>query len=154
MKKNLILVFVLAAFIAMPVFSQAQNWSAEQKEVWTAVNSWWDNARAQNAKALNDMAHKDYKGWGFNDAFPSSKADLEYWVTNLMPKRKTLHTSLKPLEILVNGNTAVLHYYYSEIRMKDGKEENVSGRWTDVWIKENGKWMLYADSGGEIKSND
>lgn len=154
MKKQLIITSLLLAFFISPIVMQAQQWSAEQKEVWKAANGWWDNAKAQNLKALIDMTHKDYKGWGFDDNFPSGKSDLIYWVNNVLPKRRILHTSLKPLEILVNGNTAVLHYYYTQTAMMEEKEKNISGRWTDIWVKQGGKWMLYADSGGQTSDDD
>lgn len=154
MKKNVVIIMVLMAFIGSPILSQAQEWTKQQKEVWTAVNGWWENSKNKNGKALIESVHADYKGWSFDNSFPGNKEDLKYWVTNQLPKRETLHTSLKPLEILVSGDVAVLHYYYSEIRKVDDKEKTVSGRWTDVWKKEDGKWKLFADSGGEMNDKD
>jgi hypothetical protein len=36
----------------------------------------------------------------------------------------------------------------------DGKATTEKGRWTDILMKKNGKWMLVGDHGGEVKMND
>ena len=153
MKKKLV-VSALVLLFALPNVVKAQEWSSDQKEVWTAIQGWWNNSQAQNSKYLIDATHPDYKGWSFGDNYPTGKSDLTYWATNVLPKRKTLHTSLRPMEILVAGDVAVVHYYYSNVRMVEEKEKNVEGRWTDIWRKVNGKWLLYADSGGELSDDD
>lgn len=153
MKKS-ILTITLAILMFTPLFVSAQNWSSDQKEVWSAIESWWDNSKANNTTALTSSIHSDYRGWSLDEAFPSTQKDLTYWVNNLMSKRKTLRTSLKPLDILVSGDMAVVHYLYSQINSVEDKEKTITGRWTDVWKRENGKWMLYADSGGEWSTDD
>jgi len=71
----------------------------------------------------------------------------------MIPKGKIAYTNLKPLDILVMGDIAVLHYYLPTRQTIDGKETEEQGRWTDVWKKEGGKWLLIADSGGVLPQN-
>jgi ketosteroid isomerase-like protein len=52
---------------------------------------------------------------------------------------------------VIQGDTAVAHYYYSEMNEdKDGKRETTHGRYTDVLIREEGKWRYFTWSGGEL----
>ncbi len=34
------------------------------------------------------------------------------------------------------------------------KEDRSSGKWTDILMKKDGKWMLVGDHGGEIKNDN
>jgi ketosteroid isomerase-like protein len=57
---------------------------------------------------------------------------------------------IRPVEIFVRGNFAFTHYYYRYV-VKDTKGEvkTESGRWTDIFLKEGGKWLCIGDHGGE-----
>jgi ketosteroid isomerase-like protein len=68
----------------------------------------------------------------------------------MIPKNNIAYTNLSPLEILVMSDVAVLHNYYSTQQTVGEKDMVKQGRWTDVWKKEGGKWLLIADSGGEL----
>jgi ketosteroid isomerase-like protein len=72
------------------------------------------------------------------------------WATHMIPKNNIAYTNLSPLEILVMSDVAVLHNYYSTQQTVGEKDMVKQGRWTDVWKKEGGKWLLIADSGGEL----
>jgi hypothetical protein len=50
----------------------------------------------------------------------------------------------------MTGNIAVVQYRYTVARENTKKErETVSGRYTDVLVKDGGKWMFIAWAGGE-----
>ena len=88
MKKIILSVMLILMFL--PAYLSAQSWSSDQKEVWSAIEGWWNNAKAHNSAKLDATIHKDYKGWSLDEAYPSSKNDLSFWVNNLLLKRKTL----------------------------------------------------------------
>ena len=55
--------------------------------------------------------------------------------------------------VAVQGNTAVVNYYFTNERKDaEGKIKKDSGRLTDILIKENSKWKYLAWS--ESKPND
>ena len=57
---------------------------------------------------------------------------------------------LYPAGIVVVGSMAVAHYYYSTAAEdRDGKRKTTHGRYTDVLINQNGKWMFIAWRGGD-----
>ena len=70
-------------------------------------------------------------------------------------KQKEQYYILTPARIWVNGDFAYVHYYYTQVmESSDGKPTTEKGRWTDILMKKNGKWMLVGDHGGEVKMND
>ncbi len=65
-----------------------------------------------------------------------------------MTSSHVLHT-LTPVTIWVKGDFAYVNYFYAQLEKdKDGKEKPSSGKWTDILMKKNGKWVLVGDHGG------
>ena len=46
------------------------------------------------------------------------------------------------------------HYYTQVSEGNDGKPITEKGRWTDILMKKDGKWIMIGDHGGEIKSGE
>ena len=52
--------------------------------------------------------------------------------------------------VFVVGSTAVAHYYYSTAAEdREGERETTHGRYTDVLVKQDGRWMFIAWRGGD-----
>lgn len=132
--------------------TSAQQWTDEQKDVWKGVEAYW--AVSVTDKPLDFLNYFDesYNGWSYDSQAPYTKAEvkksLDYWTT----KGKTIYYVITPARIWVNGDFAYVHYYYSEVMEgNDGKPITEKGRWTDILMKKNGKWMMVGDHGGEVK---
>jgi len=62
---------------------------------------------------------------------------------------------LSPVGIVVEGSTAVAHYYFSQVtENKKGERKTIHGRYTDILILEDGKWLYIAWNGGQDKRLD
>ena len=143
--------FVLFLFLFLTGFTSAQQWTAEQQEVWAGVESYW---KINESNPMDFLSYFDdsYLGWSYSDEAPGTRDDAvksyTYWTKQW---KRQFHT-LIPARIWVDGNFAFVHYYYSEVTENDkGKPSSEKGRWTDILMKKNGKWMLVGDHGGEIK---
>jgi hypothetical protein len=141
--------FVLFLFVTG--FTSAQQWTAEQLEVWAGVEKYWEISES-DPLAFLDYFDDSYFGWSYSDEAPETKGDnvksFSYWTT----KGKRQFYVLTPAKIWVNGNFAFVHYYYKEVtESSKGKPDQTRGRWTDILMKKNGKWMLVGDHGGEVK---
>jgi len=148
--KKLLALFVLILTLVFLTNVQAQQWSAEQKEVWTAVETYWAVGMSANPMDFLNYFDDSYYGWNNEAGAPSTKADvqkvLKYWTT----KGKTVLYTITPARIWVNGNFAYVHYYYSEVdESPDGKQMTERGRWTDILMKKDGKWVMVGDHGGK-----
>ncbi|MHA2329926.1 MAG: DUF4440 domain-containing protein [Candidatus Hodarchaeales archaeon] len=157
MKMQLISKIMLVLFIGMAVLSNttlAQEWSAEQQEVWKNVEASWDLGVKQDLEGLLDYFHDDYSGWWNGNALPVNKVFVRKNVVHEFETTKVLVQNLQPVAINIHGNVAIVQYYYSRVlKHVEGKEKNESGRWTDILMKQGDKWVLIGDHGGSSATN-
>jgi len=144
MKRVGILVVAIALFL--PVTAQAQNWSAEQQELWEFEKACWE---AEDLETVMACVHDDYVGWGDLQPFstPKNKADLQVLLGRNFETLDIVFLYLKPLEIRIHGNVAVI-LYVSTLTVKNkatGEEASFADQWTDIAVKQDGKWKLIAD---------
>ncbi len=154
MKKSLKLFFIL--IIALSINSIfAQQWSAEQKDVWASVEKYWEISSNGDAEGFLSYFDDSYIGWSNRGAFPNDKASTSKFIRWEMKNSQTLLYSITPASIWVKGDFAFTHYFFTVLeKNKDGKEEWSSGRWTDVLMKKGDKWVLVGDHGGKKQSSD
>ncbi len=155
MKKLVSILTVLFAVIILSGTSAAQQWSPEQKDVWAGVEEYWAASTSSDPMSFTKYFDDSYIGWSYDSEIPGTKADavksLNYW----LKKGKTQYYTITPSNIWVNGDFAYVHYHYTQVmESTDGKPNTERGRWTDILMKKNGKWMLVGDHGGEIKNDD
>jgi ketosteroid isomerase-like protein len=129
--------------------SFSQNWSEEQKEVWAGVEKYWEVNQSDPMKFL-DYFDESYLGWSYENEHPSTKNDavksFGYWTK----KGKEQYHTITPSKIWVKGDFAYVHYYFTQVmENSEGEPRTERGRWTDILMKKNGKWMLVGDHGGE-----
>ena len=152
MKKLFLCAFL---FVFVTAFVSAQSWTADQNDVWKGVEAYWAVSTSDNPADFLNNFDDSYCGWSYENGAPSVKADVEtslkYWLT----KGKVAYYTITPAKIWVNGNFAFVHYYYTQVSEgKDGKPITERGRWTDILMKKDGKWLLVGDHGGEVKQPD
>ena len=150
-KKLLVLLALLLPFLFLTNL-QAQQWSAEQKEVWKTIDAQWQ-ADKDGKNWVEEFLHPDCIGWNMNAPMPRSKDVTNRWFNAFLPFSKTVEYQITPLAIVLKGNIAMVHYYYLTLSTdKEGKPEREKGRWTEVWIKEGNKWLCLGWQGGADKN--
>ena len=61
----------------------------------------------------------------------------------------TLVYEINPVAIKIFGNVAIVHYYYTQVvKDAEGKQTTRSGRWTDILMKQDDRWVIIGDHGG------
>ena len=132
----------------------AQEWSAPQKEVWKNVEAYWALDAAGDTGGFMAYFDPDYVGWNINDAMPSSKERVSKFIANAHKTTKVLVYNIQPVAIKIHGDIAFVHYYWNEvIKDAEGKQKEISGRWTDILMKQAGKWVLIGDHGGQTSKD-
>lgn len=130
---------------------RAAEWSAEQKEIWKNVETYWALGAAGDTKGWLEYVHADYQGWAYDNPLPASRERAAKFAAHFHRTSKTLVSDVQPVTIRVFGDIAYVHYFYTEItKDAEGKEKRESGRWTDILKKQGGKWVMIADHGGEF----
>ena len=146
MKQVLMILAALAVLVVS--VATAQEWSAEQKEVWKVVKWTWDE---DDEDWCAKVCHPNLLAWGNENPAPRNREQVSAWWKRTSEMSTTLEAEVTPIGIAIQGNTAVAHYFYSTLSEdKDGKRTTENGRYTDVLIKEDGKWVYFTWSGGEL----
>jgi len=149
---------VLMSMIAlvMPMSVAGQDWDSDQMEVWNTIVAQWDAAKAKDLTWTEKSLHPLFLGWTDVYPMPRHKSTLEEWERYSAENSQTLVQELYPVGIVVVDSTAVANYYYSTAAEdRDGKRKTTHGRYTDVLIKQDGKWTFIAWRGGDDpKLND
>ena len=136
-------------------FTFGQEWSTEQKEVWSSVEEYWALSSKGDLDGFLSYFHSSFSGWPNGSAAPHNKTDREKFIRHYLPKTTTALYTITPEAIWVKGNFAFVHYSYTEVEVDmEGKEKLNTGRWTDILTKDGNRWVMVGDSGGETSGND
>jgi ketosteroid isomerase-like protein len=127
----------------------AQEWSAAQKEVWKTIESYTQADVDRDTDKFKAYIHPDYLGWWNREPVPSTKTEADKFLEHDHKTTKVLVYTIKPVGIKVHGDFAFAHYHWQRlVKDAEGKETLKRGRWTDILMKEDGKWLLVGDHGG------
>lgn len=146
------LVAVLALGVFLPLTAQAQQWTAEQQEVWEFEEACW---ASQDLESNMACFHDDFFGWGTDSPLPTSKADRRPFFARRFETQESVFLYLKPLAIHVHGDVAIVVYFaVNTLKNKaSGEETTYVDRWTDICLKEGSRWMWIADHGSPVQEN-
>ena len=134
---------------------KAQTWSPEQREVWAVVEDSWQAIAAKDHTWVDRLVHPKGRVWSNNYPMPRDHSSQGKWERYGAENSRTLVLELSPVAIVVQGNTAVAHYYYSQaMEDRKGDRKTEHGRYTDVLVRDGGQWKFLAWSGGESSTDD
>ncbi len=138
------------ALAAVANVTAAQTWNTEQQEIWKLEEQQWKMAAAKDASWIDKMVHPSLSYWDNDQVAPQNKASLVRWNRYNSGNSTTLEQEIFPVSVTITGNIAVAQYRYTTARENSKKErETISGRYTDVFVKDGGRWMFIAWAGGE-----
>jgi hypothetical protein len=130
----------------VPLTVQGQEWTPEQQELWA-----WEVACLETLDLDTKMAcfHDDFVGWGIGETEPTNKAYRGQLFAETLEAYELVSFDLRPLAINLHGNAAILIYEATTaIRNRaTGEETRSMVRWTDVAVREEGRWSWIADHG-------
>ena len=145
-----LLLLVVAVLIAAPV--SAQEWTVEQQEVWEFEQACW---ATRSVSVIMSCFHDDFLGWGLDNTLPTTKSDRTPFFTRDFQTAEQVFLSLQPVAINVRGNTATVLYVatVTNSNRETGVETTRVERWTDIAVREDGRWTWIADHGVLISEN-
>jgi hypothetical protein len=148
--RTLLAVVCFASFMLLTTFASAQTWNAEQQEVWKVEEQQWQMAKDKDLSWVDKMVHQNLTYWDVDQPAPQNKSSLVRWNRYNTSNATVLEQELFPISITITGNVAVAQYRYSIARENYKKErDTATGRYTDVLIKDGGRWLFLAWAGGD-----
>jgi len=128
----------------------AQTWTAEQQEIWRLEEQQWKMSAAKDLTWIETMVHPNISYWDVDFPAPQNRASLSRWVKYSSANSTVLEQEIFPISVTITGNVAVAQYCYrTAIENYKKEREVVTGRWTDVFLKEGGRWLFIAWAGGD-----
>jgi ketosteroid isomerase-like protein len=107
----------------------------------------------ESKEAWLDCFHEDYVAWAdMSLGVPATKADHIAIGGQSWDDNEQVFVHLKPVEITVLGDFAVaLVVYTNTVRNREtGEMTTTTQAWTDVLVKEDGRWYWIADHGSPV----
>ena len=139
--KSIITSILVCVFIVISGFQAfGEEWSAEQKEVWEAVERHWEFFKKGDMEALRSNFHdKVLDLWGDNPT-PLNRDQIESGNKVLIGYYVYTYIDLKPVAINVVNNVANVFYIYK--RESKNREYLQRGRTMTTMVKENNQWII------------
>jgi ketosteroid isomerase-like protein len=139
MSTSRILILCFVCCLALP--SIPQQASPEVAKILALEKKWTDAYKLRNIAIMTSMLAEDFVitvedgsvfgkvGYMSHTADTSTQVDL---------------AEESDLRVIVHGNVAVVVGAYHETGTSKGKRYEYRDRLTDVWMKNNGEWQLFA----------
>lgn len=144
------IVTISLALGAFASVTSAQAQSADQQDIWKLEQQQWDMDAAKDMSWIDTMLHPNMRFWETGTPMPRDRASLKRWSRYSSENTTTLQHEIFPISATITGNVAVVQYNYMVARENYKKErETVTGHYTDVFIKEGGRWLFIAWTGGD-----
>lgn len=122
----------------------------DQQDVWKVETQQWKLSSEKDNSWIDTMVQANLRMWETGAPMPRDKASLQHWTRYENGNGTILEYELLPISTTITGNVAVVQYYYMMARENFKKErETVTGHYTDILMKDGGKWMFIAWAGGD-----
>ena len=140
------------ALLTQPV--QAQQWTAEEMEVWETIHQLWELEAAED-DAWKDLIHPSFQSWSYHSPMPYDKEHTVHLVDAEIGLFKVLAQDILPVAIVIVDGTAVAHFYHTTlVEHSDGDQELFEGRSTDILVRTPDGWRFVSWVGDEIGESE
>ena len=122
--------------------SKPKNWSADQNSVWNCVETHWEHLINKRVDEFLKFIHDDMIGFGHESPVAVDKPWLRKWVGFWTKTTEIVICELRPLDIRIHDDIAILQYliFTIEKNMEGGKR--VIRRYTMTWKKAKDRWQV------------
>ena len=135
---------------AMTCVVSAQALSSDQQEIWKVEHQQWQMTKEKDISWIDKLLHPNMQFWETGAQMPRNFESLKHWGRYDADSGTVLEYELFPISVTITGNVAVAEYHYMLARENYKKDrETVTGHYQDVLVKDGGRWLFIAWSGGD-----
>lgn len=151
MKVSTTLIKILPiSLLATCQFALAQDAPADAADVILAIEEQWEAVQTGDKDWIEQRLHDQFSGWPNESPAPRSKMSTEKWNRFFTTQGRVVEHELYFQNIVVNGDVAIAHYFYTVANEnKDGEVKVRNGRYTDVLVRTDDGWTFLAWHGGD-----
>ena len=138
--RNLVVLALLACFVALsaPVLAQEESEAAKIRALELQLT---DSYKQRQVEQLASLLDEDFV-ITFEDGSTLSKTGYVSFMAS--PSDRIEQAEMTDMKIRLHGTTAVVIGVYHEKGATKDQPYDYHDRFTDIWIKKNGKWKLAA----------
>lgn len=122
--------------------SKPQNWDKNQNEVWECLEDHWDHLINGRVNEFLKYIHDDFLGFGHESPINIDKPWLNKWVGFWTKSTDILICELRPIDIKIHGDIAILQYFIFTIEKNAEGGKRVIRRYTMTWKKLSDRWVV------------
>jgi ketosteroid isomerase-like protein len=147
--KKLIATPLMVAFCAGMALAQtpAAAGTSVADQLKQVEKNWTDAQKTRNVEKLGEILADNWIGIGW-DGETSDKAKA---LAELKSPGNSLDSiDMGPMQVRVFGSTAIVTGSDTEKSKEHGKDSSGKYIWTDVFVKQNGKWRAIASQSAKV----
>lgn len=120
--------------------SKPKSWSKEQNEVWQCVEDHWDHLINGRVDDFLKYIHPEFLGFGHESPINIDRPWLNKWVGFWTKTTKIAICELRPVDICIHDDIAIVQYFIFTIEKNDEGGKRVIRRYTMTWKKQPDRW--------------
>ncbi|MBF0512377.1 MAG: DUF4440 domain-containing protein [Candidatus Omnitrophica bacterium] len=121
-----------------------ETWGQTEREVWNALETHWDHLLNKRVDEFIKFIHPDMTGFGHESPIPVDRPWLEKWVGFWTKSTNIVICELRPIQIKIHGDIAVLQYLIFTVEVNAEGGKRVIRRYTMTWKKTPERWVVIA----------
>jgi len=146
---------VAVASVWSVAHAQLPTWDDEQSEVWEFVQQSWVDDVAENGRWPTQYIHEKVIDWGDNQPAPRGAEQIVEWTRFEDSGSETLYYEITPAAIVVEDDTAVVHYHLLTVSEDHaGDRETSVLSLVEVLVRQRRDWRYISLSGFTPKFGD
>ena len=122
--------------------SKPTHWNEEQNSVWRSVEEHWDHLIHKRVNEFIKYIHEDFIGFGHESPINIDRPWLEKWVGFWTKTTEILICELRPIDIRIHQDIAILQYFIFTIEKNAEGGRRVIRRYTMTWKKQKDHWVV------------
>ena len=120
-----------------------EYWNKEQRDMWKNLETHWQYLIDGNIEEFLKFIHADFIGYGHESPINVDRPWLEKWVGFWAKSTKILICELRPINLKIHGDIAILQYLIFTIEQSQAdKGKRVIRRYTMTWKKGADRWQV------------
>ncbi len=124
--------------------NKPSDWTDDQNAVWKSLEDHWDHLISKRVDEFIEYIHPDMVGYGHESPLPVDRPWLHKWVGFWTKTTDIAICELKPVDIRVHGDIAVLQYLIFTIEKNETGGKHVIRRYTMTWQRGPKHWVVIA----------
>lgn len=127
--------------------ARIEDFSPAQQELWRRVEELWQLAVKRDEAGVRAALHPRYTGWEASSPDPH---DREFAVRSVLDEARIVQHHIEPKGVEVyDDKVGVVHYNYAAtVSLGEDQTQEVVGRWTEIYLKQDQTWIMVGVHGG------